>query len=831
MEFNIRLEKNLYEIILIISFLVICCLLTYYFHFILKTGVIFTHFFYVPIVLATVWWKYRGLVIPASLALILILSHYVAGGGNVSLNEDYIRAFMFMFIGTVVAYLSERVTKTEETLSESEEKFKEVFNQVNDIITLIELKEDGGAGNYIEVNDVAIKILGYSFDEFLQMKPSDIGKKGEYTRDKVNTLLNKGRVTFERTYITKDGLEIPVEINSHVFTFKGKKVALSVARDISERKKAEEINKRLAAIVESSDDAIIFKDLNGIIKSWNRGAEKIYGYSADEIIGKSISLLISSDSDELSVILKNIKKGKGIEHYETTRIKKNGEKIYISLTISPVRDINGNLIGASSIGYDMTERKKAEEAFKEMSYRNQLILNSVGEGIYGIDREGNITFFNNYAESITGYIAEEVIGKNAHDLIHHTKIDGSPFSVDECAVHNMSLMLGKSERILNDLFWKKDGTSFPVDYTTTPLIENGQINGAVVVFIDITKRKKAEDALKQSEEKFRELFNSANDMISLNYIEKDGLPGKFIEINDVGCKRLGYTKDEFLNMTPKDIIAPEKFLEMPKNALELKKSGYAEYEMIHVTKNGGKIPVEVNNHIFNFKGKTVALAISRDITERKEAEKLLKESLREKEMLLKEIHHRVKNNLMVISSLLNLQSQYIKDKEVLGIFKESQSRAKSMAMIHERLYRSSDLKRIDFGEYIKTLATDLFRTYVHDSSLIKLNMDVEDIMLDINTAVPLGLIVNELVSNSMKHAFPDKMEGKIEVDFKHKGSNFLLSVSDNGVGLPEDVDFKNTESLGLQLVNSLVNQIDGEINLNKEKGTEFTIIFREYKSK
>ena len=231
----------------------------------------------------------------------------------------------------------------------------------------------------------------------------------------------------------------------------------------------------------------------------------------------------------------------------------------------------------------------------------------------------------------------------------------------------------------------------------------------------------------------------------------------------------------------------------------------------------------------------------------------------EKELLLKEIYHRVKNNLMVISSLLNLQSRYIKDKETLDVFRESQNRAKSMALIHEKLYRSEDLKRINFGEYIKTLVIDLYRTYVPDSSHIKLNMSVEDIMIDINTAVPLGLIVNELVSNSMKHAFPsiythqskndsfvspatescqsendkfpnpNEINGEITVNFKLDTGDFILTVRDDGIGFSEELDFKNTNSLGLRLVNSLTDQIHGKIQLKRDNGTEFRIKFKETK--
>jgi len=213
--------------------------------------------------------------------------------------------------------------------------------------------------------------------------------------------------------------------------------------------------------------------------------------------------------------------------------------------------------------------------------------------------------------------------------------------------------------------------------------------------------------------------------------------------------------------------------------------------------------------------------------QRKQAEDQIKKALKEKELLLKEIHHRTKNNLMVMSSILELQSQHINDEEVLDIFRESQDRANSMALIHERLYQSTDLKRIDFGEYIQNLTTDLFHTYLSDPSRIKLNINVDNEMVDIDTTVPLGLILNELVTNSMKYAFPDGAEGKIDIEFYKDDDEFVLIVSDTGRGFPEDLDFRNTDSLGLQLVNNLTCQINGTIELERKKGTKFKIKFKE----
>lgn len=219
--------------------------------------------------------------------------------------------------------------------------------------------------------------------------------------------------------------------------------------------------------------------------------------------------------------------------------------------------------------------------------------------------------------------------------------------------------------------------------------------------------------------------------------------------------------------------------------------------------------------------------VARDITKRIEMENDLRHALDDKEMLIKEIHHRVKNNLMIISSLLNLQSSYIEDEGALDVFRESENRANAMAKIHERLYQSTDLKNIDFGEYIQNLTNDLYMTMVSDTERIKMVIDVEDVSIDINTVVPLGLILNELVTNSMKYAFPPGESGYIKVELHRENENIVLKVSDNGVGIPEDVDYQNTSSLGLQLVDNLTMQVRGELDLDRSQGTTFTLTFKE----
>lgn len=229
-------------------------------------------------------------------------------------------------------------------------------------------------------------------------------------------------------------------------------------------------------------------------------------------------------------------------------------------------------------------------------------------------------------------------------------------------------------------------------------------------------------------------------------------------------------------------------------------------------------------------GQAVAQALEKKQLrdEKRRAEVQLRASLQEKELLLKEIHHRVKNNLQIISSLLNLQAIHIKEPQTPEVFKESQNRVQSMALIHEKLYQSEDLARIDFAEYARDLATNLFRSYGVNLSTITLTIDAGNVFLDIDTAIPCGLIINELVSNSLKYAFPEGQAGEIQIALRSDHDRKLrLIVRDNGAGFSPDVDFRNTESLGLQLVNTLTDQLGGTIELHRNDGTEFQITFTE----
>ena len=335
--------------------------------------------------------------------------------------------------------------------------------------------------------------------------------------------------------------------------------------------------------------------------------------------------------------------------------------------------------------------------------------------------------------------------------------------------------------------------------------------------------------LHESQEKFRSVADSAVDGIITTDTD-----GNIVLFNPSLKNIFGYEIDEIKGKHV-SMLMPNRYRKGFMDKLEkFKSTGNHElagktFESIGLKKNGKEFPFEISIATWGSIGDIFTTSIIRDVTERKIIEADLQKSLEEKELLLKEIHHRVKNNLMIISSLLNLQSRYIKDEESKNIFKESQNRARSMALIHERLYQSTDLKRIDFGDYIHTLSNDLYRTYVIDTSLITLNIDVDDIILDINTSIPLGLIVNELVTNSLKHAFPHGESGEINIKFHSQNDKYILEVKDDGIGFPKDINYKKTDSLGLRLVTSLTEQIEGEIEFNKTSGTSFKIIFKEEK--
>ena len=305
-----------------------------------------------------------------------------------------------------------------------------------------------------------------------------------------------------------------------------------------------------------------------------------------------------------------------------------------------------------------------------------------------------------------------------------------------------------------------------------------------------------------------------------------------VNVNKSTIKLLGYNRKELLNSPLTHIIKlsniekrdGKKFFESNFFDGLLTNDRLKDIEIEFLNKAGKTIPMSVSASVMydNNRNLEGIVLVARDLTE-------VKKSLKEKELLLREIHHRVKNNLQLVSSLLDLQSEHIKNKQVIGMFKESQNRIKLMATLHEQLYQSDNLIEINFGECIQRLTTNLFCSYRIDPDAITPKINIQEIFMDIDKILLCSFIINELVSNSLKHAFPAGRKGKIIINFRLDDNMYRLIVGDTGVGFPKEVDFRNTKTLGLQLVNMFVQQLKGNIKLDRTGGTKFMITFEHVK--
>jgi PAS domain S-box-containing protein len=306
--------------------------------------------------------------------------------------------------------------------------------------------------------------------------------------------------------------------------------------------------------------------------------------------------------------------------------------------------------------------------------------------------------------------------------------------------------------------------------------------------------------------------------------------GSIAKVNQATLDLLGYEESELTSQPMKMIFSQEETASFKRTWLEqlLTTGSICDIEATLVTKGAREIPISLSASVVRDEDgvEQGVVYVGRDLTERKRAEEQIKASLREKEILLKEIHHRVKNNLQIISSLLILQSGDTRDKQVLELFKESQNRVYSMAVLHEILYQSENLAQVDFAEYTQRLSSYLVRSYTDNVQPITIKLNIAKVSLSIDTAIYCGLIINELVSNSFKYAFPAGRIGEICINLRAENDNqFTLAVSDNGIGLPPDMELHQVESLGLQLVTMLTKQLEGSIELDRSNGTAFKIVF------
>jgi PAS domain S-box-containing protein len=368
---------------------------------------------------------------------------------------------------------------------------------------------------------------------------------------------------------------------------------------------------------------------------------------------------------------------------------------------------------------------------------------------------------------------------------------------------------------------RKDGKIVDVSLTISPVKDtSGEITGDSIIARDITEHKRLESLLEESEERYRRLFETASDGIVL--LEKR--EGKITHANPAAEKMLGYTSKESIGNSLQDIGVSLDMGDFQTTTQHLNQSGIINYTDVPVTTKSGQ---HIDTDIYLVDRARLVQCNIRDITERKQAEERIHASLREKEILLKEVHHRVKNNMQVIIGILDLQASSSGNPELTGMLNESQSRIRSMALVHEKLYGSKDFARIDMAGYLRTLSQDLFQSHKINPGRIDLIIQTDGVHVDINKAIPCGLILNELISNALKHAFPGDRQGELQIIIREeKNTEMEIVVRDNGLGLPDNVDIHQPRTVGLHLVNGLVkNQLKGQMEVRRDNGTEFRIKF------
>lgn len=432
-----------------------------------------------------------------------------------------------------------------------------------------------------------------------------------------------------------------------------------------------------------------------------------------------------------------------------------------------------------------------------------------------IDSEGRIVMANGQAERVFGYDRGELSGQAMECLVPQRFAAHHPAFRAEFLSSPQPRPMGIGRELYAR---RKDGSEFPVEIGLTP-IESGTGLMVLADIIDITARK-------HLEERFRRVVEYAPSAMVM--IDRQG---RIVLVNAQTEQLFGAARDELIGKSI-EILVPDR---LRKEHVHFRNGFFGSpqarpmgvgRDLFARRADGSEFPVEIGlNPIETSEGPMVLASII-DITERRKAQKKLEKALEEKTVLLNEVHHRVKNNLQVISSLLNLQATRAADPRVSTILNESQSHVRAMALTHQLLYERKDFSRINIGEYLDRLSQLLTGSYRDRSSRITIRQILPpDCHLDLERAIPCGLVVNELVTNAFKHAFPEGRSGTISIELKETGSAFELAVSDNGIGLPEGFDLASVQSLGLQLVPLLIEQIGARLEIQNTSGARFVLHF------
>jgi PAS domain S-box-containing protein len=517
-------------------------------------------------------------------------------------------------------------------------------------------------------------------------------------------------------------------------------------------------------------------------------------------------------------------KGKAVE-FVSERTNTKGDKVYRQIYLHPIYN-EREVIEVSGMGIDITDKILNEQKIINQAAKLNAVFEGSSHYIWTIDRNSKLTSFNkNFVDLIArSYKSEpkEGMSINAPPFVSNT--DYNQWWIDQ-----IGKALNGQRLNFETVFTDENENKTYLDVFLNPIYHDNRIIEVSGIAHDITERIQHEEQIKEQTAKLKAIFESGSQLIWT--INRNRQITSFNKNYANAVFRLyGFYPEENKSIRELSDGATAAYQPFWDEKYDRVFSGTpAEFSTERINTDGSKVFRQyVLYPIKNNEGEVIEVSgMGIDITENKLYEEKITQSLKEKEVLLKEVHHRVKNNMQVISSILNLQSSYVTDQYALSLLKESQNRIKTMAYIHEALYQNKTFSSINFSEYISTLTNNILQSYAASIQKVRLVTDIQKIILNLDMSIPAGLIINELVTNSIKHAFTGSNEGNILINLHTKDNTLFLEVSDTGKGFPKDIDFKNTNSLGLQLVNTLVEQLNGKLELSENKygGTSFYINF------
>lgn len=478
----------------------------------------------------------------------------------------------------------------------------------------------------------------------------------------------------------------------------------------------------------------------------------------------------------------------------------------------------GNSAGLSVHSDSPSERRRQEN--RESRQFIDHALDKSSHAIFTFSAQGQIQRANQKASRLTGYSLEELFDNHFSVIFSLQSLPQASEAFGLISIHG-KVVSGQQAEIQ-----RKDGQTRSVLLNATPFYKDSAIRGIVGTLEDITERKQAEDNLSEKNTYLSNILNNATEFA----VAATDLDYRIIYYNPRAEELFGYSAEEVIGKTvqqmhTKEKVDPERFEKAVEN---VRRHGEHRYKVTQELETGIRHLESRVAGINNSAGELVGFALfSLDVTSRQRMEEKIRASLDEKEVLLREIHHRVKNNLQLVMSLLELEADKANEQAVVTALNESRNRIRSMSLVHEQLYKSSDLAHINFSEYLSTLTRNLQHTYDVGYRQAALEMELDDVHLGINQAIPLGLLCGELITNAFEHAFLPKHQGNIGLSLYLTSDDMVeLIISDNGIGFPDTVNWLEPESMGLDLVKGLVKQLEGEISLDNAKGTKFHISFR-----